>query len=119
MGDPVVHFEVLGKDGAKLQGFYGKMFGWKIDANNPMQYGVVDADAGGKGIGGGVAASQDGSSSTVFYVEVKDIDAKLKQITAAGGKVIMPRTVIPNMVTFAQFTDPAGNTIGLVESGTM
>jgi predicted enzyme related to lactoylglutathione lyase len=33
-----------------------------------------------------------------------------------GGKVIMERTVLPGMVTMAQFEDPAGNVIGLVET---
>ena len=36
MGQPVVHFEVVGKDGAALQSFYSELFGWEIDANNPM-----------------------------------------------------------------------------------
>ena len=32
MGQPVVHFEVIGKDGEKLQRFYGELFDWEIDA---------------------------------------------------------------------------------------
>lgn len=35
MGKPVVHFEVIGKDGGKLQSYYSELFGWEIDANNP------------------------------------------------------------------------------------
>ena len=31
MANPVVHFEVLGKDGERLQQFYRDLFGWKID----------------------------------------------------------------------------------------
>ena len=42
MPNPVVHFEVIGKDGAKLQRFYADAFGWKIDAGNPMNYGMPD-----------------------------------------------------------------------------
>ena len=41
MGQPVVHFEIIGKDGAALQSFYSALFGWRIDAGNPMGYGVV------------------------------------------------------------------------------
>ena len=44
MGQPVVHFEVTGKDGKALSGFFSELFGWKIDANNPMGYGIVDRD---------------------------------------------------------------------------
>ena len=45
MGQPVVHFEVIGKDGQQLQHFYADLFGWKIDADNPLNYGSVE-DAG-------------------------------------------------------------------------
>ena len=41
MGSHVVHFEVTGKDGKKLQSFYSDVFGWKIDTNNPGGYGMV------------------------------------------------------------------------------
>ena len=115
MGNPIVHFEILGKDGEALKSFYSTMFGWKIDSSNPMAYGVVDTDSGGVGVGGGVAASQDGSASSAIYIGVPDIDAKLKEIEAAGGKVTMPKMTIPDMVTFAQFADPEGNVVGLVE----
>ena len=47
MANPVVHFEVLGKDGERLQQFYRDLFGWKIDANNPMKYGYVEPEEGG------------------------------------------------------------------------
>jgi predicted enzyme related to lactoylglutathione lyase len=42
VGQPVLHFEVIGKDGPRLQKYYADLFGWKIDANNPMHYGMVD-----------------------------------------------------------------------------
>ncbi|MBI3110476.1 MAG: glyoxalase [Ignavibacteriales bacterium] len=114
MGAPVVHFEVIGKDGKKLHDFYSKLFDWKIDANNPIQYGLVTAEQGG--IGGGIGAAQPGQSGYVtFYVQVKDPDEHLKKVTALGGKVVMPTTVIPGMVTFALFSDPEGHMIGLVK----
>ncbi|MGH2742527.1 MAG: VOC family protein [Thermoleophilaceae bacterium] len=58
MGQPVVHFEVIGKDGEKLRSYYSELFGWEIDADNPMDYGTVpregNTNAEGAGIGGGV-----------------------------------------------------------------
>ena len=116
MANSVVHFEICGPDGPQLHRFYKTIFDWKIDANNPMGYGLVPASDGG--IGGGVTASDPNHgppSSLTVYVSVRDINAHLEKITAAGGKVLMPRTVIPNMVTFAHFQDPAGNMVGLVE----
>lgn len=116
MGYPIVHFELMGKDGEKLQSFYSQVMGWKISADNPMNYGVVDTDSEGTSIGGGVGSTEDGSSASTLYAEVPDLDAVLKAVEAAGGKTIVPPTVIPDMVTFAQFADPAGNIVGLVKS---
>jgi predicted enzyme related to lactoylglutathione lyase len=120
MGRPVVHFEISGKNGKKLQAFYASQFGWQIDSNNPMKYGVVNTGAKGKsrGINGGIFAAAKGAppNAVTIYVSVDRIDPALKKIAKAGGKVVMPRTVIPGMVTFAQFQAPAGNVVGLVEA---
>ena len=113
MSSPVVHFEVVGKDPKKLHGFYSSIFGWKIDANNPMNYGLVEAGREGA-IGGGIGQAE-GSAHATFYIEVPDPQATLDQVGRAGGKTVVPVTVIPNMVTFAMFTDPEGNLVGLVK----
>jgi hypothetical protein len=118
---PVVHFEVTGKDPQKLQGFYSKLFDWEINADNPLNYGLVNAVANGtevgKGsIGGGVAAAQEGAPPSVtFYVQVPDLDATLKKVASMGGKTLVPPTEIPNLVTFAMFQDLEGNAVGLVK----
>ncbi len=118
---PVVHFEIIGKDGKKLQDFYSKLFDWQIDANNPMNYGLVQAAGNGtevgKGsIGGGVSAGEPGMPGYVtVYAQVSDLAATLKKAESLGGKTVMPPTEIPNMVTFALFTDPEGHMVGLVK----
>lgn len=115
MGNAVVHFEVNGRDAKKLQQFYGEIFGWKIDADNPMNYGLVDTQAGGDGINGGLGQSDQGTLVT-FYIAVPDVQAALDRIERMGGRTVVPVTEIPNMVTFAQFADPEGNVVGLVKS---
>jgi hypothetical protein len=42
MRGPVVRFEIMGGKGDQLETFYRELFGWKIDSNNPMKYGLVD-----------------------------------------------------------------------------
>ena len=113
--NPIVHFEIMAgpdRDKKALQRFYADTFGWKVDAANPMEYGMVDT--GGRGINGAVDAAQDHAKG-VIYVEVDDPAVYLKKIVAAGGAVIQDVTVVPNMVTFATFRDPAGNEMGLVQ----
>ena len=111
MPNPVVHFEVVGSDGAKLQEFYGELFGWKINADNQMNYGIVDN--GGQGINGGVGESPEGAHVT-WYVQVPSIDDHLKKAEEIGGKTVMARTEM-DMVTMAMVADPEGNIVGLVE----
>jgi uncharacterized protein len=52
----------------------------------------------------------------IFYIEVDDLQAYLDRIERAGGRTIVPVTVIPDMVTFAQFADPEGNVVGLTKT---
>jgi len=115
MANKVTHFEIHGKDGKRLQGFYASLFGWKVDASNPMQYGMVGAEQ--SGIGGGIAKSP--AAMVTFYVEVADLAASLKQAEKLGGKTVMPPMDVPGGPRIAQFADPEGNVIGLVKAGSM
>jgi predicted enzyme related to lactoylglutathione lyase len=112
MANPVVHFEINGKDGSKLQQFYRDAFDWNIDANNPMSYGMVDNQ--GEGIGGGIAGGD--QASVTVYVQVDDLAAALKKIESLGGRVVQDVTEVPDMVTMAMFADPEGNVVGLVKA---
>lgn len=113
MSHPVVHFEILGPNRKALQQFYAKAFKWKIDANNPMEYGMVEAIEGG--IGGGVGPSPDGSPLVTVYIQVDDLQAALDQVESLGGKTVMPPMDIPGGPSIAQFSDPDGNRVGLVK----
>jgi predicted enzyme related to lactoylglutathione lyase len=114
MANHVTHFEILVADDAKAAwAFYAEAFGWKIDGNNPMNYGLVDT---GGGIGGGIGKSMDGKIHVTFYVEVDDPQAILDRIGTLGGKTVMPPMDVPGAdVRIALFEDPAGNQVGLVK----
>ena len=86
MAAKVTHFEILGKDAGKLQDFYGKLFDWKINADNPMNYGLVEA-AGDGSIGGGIGSAQEGAPGHVTcYVEVDNIENYLSKLKALAEK---------------------------------
>jgi uncharacterized protein len=119
MADPVIHFEIVSKNASKLHSFYSDVFEWKIDANNPQNYGIVDN--GGEGINGGIGPPFDDTypGHVTFYISVADLAATLEKIESLGGKTVMPPSEIPGAdppTTIAQFTDPAGNLIGLTKS---
>ena len=121
MGQPVVHFEVVGKDGAALRSYYSELFGWQIDADNPMNYGMVQRDANvsgdGVGIGGGVGQGPEGYGGHVtFYIEVPDVEAALAKAEGLGGTRVMGPEQIMDTVELGQFTDPEGHLIGVVKT---
>jgi uncharacterized protein len=122
MGQPVVHFEVIGKDIEKLSGFYSELFGWQIDTSNPMGYGIVDREANlsaeGVGIGGGIGRGPEGYEGHVtFYVAVPDVGAALDHAERLGGTRMMgPEQMMPHLV-IGLFTDPEGRVIGLTSGG--
>src|SRR5438093_11499248 len=99
MGKPVVHWEVTGKNSKRLQKFYADLFDWKVDANNPMEYGMVDT--GGKGINGGIAAAQEGPGGVTFYVEVENLEEYLRSAERLGGKTEMHATQVTGRATMA------------------
>ena len=115
MAHPVTHFEVNARDAKAQQKFYGDVFGWKIDSNNPQNYGLAMAQDGKRGINGGIGASQDGRSWVTFYVESPDLAASLAKVERAGGRTVMPPQDA-GMVSFALFADPEGNVVGLASS---
>jgi uncharacterized protein len=112
MGQPVVHFEVIGTDGEGLQSYYAELFGWEIDADNHLSYGLV----AGAGIGGGVATGPTPAypGHVTFYVEVPDVEATLAKAENLGGtRVFGPGKVPGTDLELGQFTDPEGHLIGL------
>jgi predicted enzyme related to lactoylglutathione lyase len=111
-GPSVVHWEVQARDPVAQQQFFGELFGWSVDANNPQQYGMVNAGGPGS-IPGGIGPASDSPRAT-FYVQVPSIADTLDKAATMGGQTIMPRTDI-GMVILAQFRDPEGNLIGLIE----
>ena len=123
MGNPVIHFEVTGKDGARLASFFSELFGWQIDTDNPLGYGTMPREqnlgSDGVGIAGGVGQAQPGSPGQVtFYVGVADVEASLTRAESLGGtRLFGPAEVPGTPIVLGQFTDPEGRVIGLMQSG--
>ena len=111
MGNPVVHFEIGGKDAARAAEFYRSLFGWSASAYGP----ALMIDTGSKeGVQGHITAlGHEPHRYTMFYVQTDDIGASLKKAESLGGKVVVPETPIPGNGSFAWFSDLDGNTVGL------
>jgi uncharacterized protein len=123
MGQPVVHFEIIGKDPAKLRGYFGELFGWEFDlpspvsaaVSDPASYGFVNrmTASDGTGIPGGVGGGAGYESHAVFYVAVPDVEAALAKAESLGGKRLMGPERAPSGLVVGHFTDPEGNLVGV------
>ena len=119
MGQPVVHFEIIGRDGDTLRNYYAELFDWDIDANNPMKYGLVQRDGNtnsdGVGIGGGVSGGPEGYDGHVtFYVEVPDVEAALTKAESLGGTRVMGPETVMDALEIGLFNDVEGHLVGVV-----
>jgi uncharacterized protein len=117
MPNPVVFFEILGRDKAALETFYAGVFDWQMTATkseSPDTYAMITT---GSGINGGLGRSMDdGSGHITFYVEVANIQEALSVVESRGGKRVSGPDQMPNGPVIALFTDPEGRVVGLIEA---
>ena len=111
-GRPVVHFEIGCRDRAKTGAFYSKLFGWHVTEAGPAS----NIETGSpQGIPGHITSlGHEPEHYTIFYVDVDDVQLALDQAVQLGGKKVVGPIKFPTG-TFAWFTDPEGNMIGLLK----
>jgi predicted enzyme related to lactoylglutathione lyase len=110
MGNPVVHFEIGCRDQETTGQFYSQLFGWRLRAEGPAAH--IDTGAEGGIPGHFTSLGHEPHQYTIFYVAVDDIPATLRHVEQLGGKRILGPIEIPTG-SFAWFSDPGGNTVGL------
>jgi predicted enzyme related to lactoylglutathione lyase len=122
--DKVVHFEIPFDDKRRAMTFYAECFGWQLQDMPQMQYVMASTVATGPdymptergAINGGLFQRPKEAPAPVIYVGVKSVSDALEKVASAGGRVVTPKTPIPNMGAYARVTDTEGNVIGLFES---
>ncbi|MFN8572093.1 MAG: VOC family protein [Gemmatimonadaceae bacterium] len=113
MGNPVMQFQMLSRNPEQAAEFYRAMFGWTINADNPMGYRQVQTGAG-RGIDGGIwPAPPEVNAFVQLFIEVPDVDASVATATSLGGHVIMPTQRLPQGETMAILQDVQGLTFGV------
>lgn len=111
---PFVWYELMATDAEAAADFYGSVIGWRFapaDPAAPVAYRIIQREDGGA-TGGALAlteAMQAGGARPAWlpYLAVADLDPALTAIIADGGRVLMPRTDIPEG-SFALVSDPQG-----------
>jgi predicted enzyme related to lactoylglutathione lyase len=112
-GTPI-WYELMTTDVAASKAFYEEVIGWKIGSPQPGDekgYRMLETPHGY--VGGVLPLSQQmcagGAKPTwLFYLGVKDVDATIEKVKAAGGKVQMGPFDVPNVGRIAMIADPQG-----------
>jgi uncharacterized protein len=120
----VVHFDIYADDPEKASEFYKKAFDWKFEkweGGDAMEYWLIMTGAEGEpGINGGMSRRKGGGSKRKsdgsITIGVADIDAAIGKVEKAGGKITMVKTPIPEVGWFANFKDPEGNALSMMQT---
>jgi predicted enzyme related to lactoylglutathione lyase len=123
MSQPVVHFEIVGKDPTRLRTYFGELFGWQFEVPStvaeevsaPDSYGFLNLITSEEGVGipGGVGGGTSYESHAVFYVGVRDVEVALQRAEELGGTRVMGPARSPNGLVVGHFKDPEGTLIGV------
>ena len=122
MGQPVVHFEIIGKQPEKLRAYYAGLFGWAFDTPAPVaeavsgteNYGFIDSADNGGGIPGGIGGGEGYDGHVTVYVGVDDVEAALGKAESLGGKRLFGPVRRPDgTLVVGKFEDPEGHVIGV------
>ncbi|MFD3452454.1 VOC family protein [Streptomyces sp. NPDC058691] len=99
-------------DLAKAKEVYAALLGMAPQHDGDYYVGF---EAEGQHIGLVPNGGPQGMASPVTYWHVADIEAKLAEVTAAGGAVKEPVHDVGGGRLVATFTDPDGNVLGLLQ----
>lgn len=117
----LAHFAINADDVEKSRAFYAKVFGWKFNAWGPPGFYMIEAkDSAVLGALQGRRELVKGTRTVGFECTfaVDSIDAAEKAVKAAGGKIVMERSVIVGVGTLMFFADPDGNVFGAMQYDT-
>ncbi len=118
----IVHFEIPADDVERARKFYSELFGWQIEkfpGPAPMEYwGITTGAAEGEmGLtGGGMMPRQMPWQTITMYIQVPSVGDFVDKIKKLGGKVVVPKTAVPEMGYFAVCLDPEKNGFGIWET---
>ncbi|WP_219970611.1 VOC family protein [Methanospirillum lacunae] len=124
--NPVVHFEMPYEEKERLVQFYTQVFGWDMNylGKEMGEYVVASTTETDENhmpiksgaIGGGFYPnSPDMPKSPSVVIAVEDINAAIKRVTNAGGKILGQTVEIPSIGQYVAIIDSEGNRVGMLQ----
>lgn len=119
MAASLAHFAINADDVDRSRAFYERVFGWTFRPWGPPGFYQIEREPGST-VQGALQARRElapgqrmpGFECTFGVASIDDTEAA---VLAAGGKVLMPRAVIPGVGTLMFFADPDGNPFGAMQ----
>ena len=88
--------------------FYTELFGWTVNADNPLGYRQIHTQSK-EGIQGGIWPAPPQSPDFVqLFIAVDDVKTAVSRAEALGAKMLIPPTVLPAGDEMAVLMDPQG-----------
>jgi predicted enzyme related to lactoylglutathione lyase len=124
--NPVVHFEMPYDNRDRMATFYRSVFAWQTqmlgeEMGNYVLATTTETGADGPkrpgAINGGFFPKRPdwpGQHPSVV-IAVDDIDASVRKVTDAGGKVLGAPMEIPGVGQYVSFTDTEGNRVSMLQ----
>ena len=114
----IIHFDIPADNPERAKNFYSEIFGWKIEKlPGPLEYYMIETTYlnGEQGIGGGMAKREMPDQRITNFIEVPSVDEYIVKIEKLGGKVVEPKTVLPEWGYLAVCLDTENNLFGIWE----
>jgi len=114
----IVWFEIPADNVERARSFYAKLFGWKIKkfpGQMKMPYWYIDTGGGDQTPDGGLMERQSPQHVITNYVLVASVDRAAEKVQKLGGKLLMPKTAVPQMGYFVLCQDTENNSFALWE----
>ncbi len=109
-----VHIEIASSDPERTKKFFEDVFEWDFESIPEMNYHTYMAPSPPHG--GLMAPMENQHPGLLNYLLSHNIDADLKKIQEAGGRVLQPKMEIPGVGWWASFEEPTGLVLALFET---
>ena len=111
----IIYFEIPAQDPKRCMEFYRQVFDWEFSALNKHTWLTRTGPDELPGINGSIRATSGNQGQVVNTLHVKSLAQTEVNVELYGGKIVLPKTVLPEIGWLLYFQDTEGNLHGALE----
>ncbi|HZP47644.1 MAG TPA: VOC family protein [Vicinamibacterales bacterium] len=115
----LAHFAINADDVERAKTFYERVFGWTFSAWGPPKFYQIQTGPGPQPVRAALQGRRTfAGHAPIGYectISVDSIDETAKRVAAAGGRVVLEKSVIVGVGALMFFTDTEGNVFGAMQ----